>query len=328
MGNQGFDHRYPALFQPGGETWATAELPSAAPAPSAGLVTSAPAPNDSDDALGSAPEVIPVTAADTQAHKPRWSARSWIIASTAVLVTFAGAVFCFLAVSFIPSSSTWATTNGPDVVANPWGYTILPGAPALATAALGMLAAAFVLSSRHYRSQWLRGAAALVGTVALVGGTIACFSTTLWPDLFYQPFQEQENVVPIQWTMMFQWATAPLLTVGLCILSVVAVVCPDGKPGGGVYSAKAAFVMGAALIAAALWAWFATSLYPLQSNGEAITTGDYESWTNPWPHAVAQAGGPLIMVGAGVLLWGVLILATSPPAAAPREESIEAGEES
>jgi hypothetical protein len=193
-----------------------------------------------------------------------------------------------------------------------------------------MLAAAFFLSSRHYRNQWLRGAAALVGMVALVGGTIACFSTTLWPELFYRSFQEQENVVPIQWAMVCQWSTVPLLTVGLSILGVVAVASPENKRRAGVFTAKTAFITGTALLAAALWAWFATSLYPLQSQGESIMAGSYEYMTNPWPSAVAQAGGPLAMVGAGILLWGVLILATSMPEpdTESTDERFELGDES
>lgn len=319
MGNQGFDDRYPALFQPGGETWATPEPPSLAAVPPA----EASPPNeasppaqptiDSDAALPSIPEELPAAAAPIHGPEVRWNARSWIICSVAVLVTLAGAAFCFLAVSFIPSSSRWGATDGQGISASPWGYTILPGAPALVTAALAMLAAAFFLSSRHYGSQWLRGAAALVGIVALVGGTVACFSTTLWPELFYGPYQWQENVVPLQWAMVCQWSTGPLLTVGLSILGVVAVAGPERKSHSGVFSAKTAFTTGSALVAAALWAWFASSLYPLQSRGESIMIGDYEAMTNPWPTAVAQAGGPLAMVGAGILLWGVLILVTSMP---------------
>ncbi|WP_425859787.1 hypothetical protein [Arthrobacter sp. TWP1-1] len=272
-----------------------------------------------------------MSVAQTQGHEVRWTARSWLICSAAVLAAFAAAAFCFLAVSFIPSSSRWgAGEGGQGAPATPWGYTILQGAPALVTAALAMLAAAFFLSSRHYGSQWLRGAAALVGIVALVGGTIACLSTTLWPELFYQSFQEQENGVPIQWAMVCQWSTAPLLTVGLSMLGVVAVARPKSKGKAGVFSAKTAFATGIALVAAALWAWFATSLYPLQSRGETITTGDYEYMTNPWPSAVAQAGEPLAMVGAGILLWGVLILATSVPApdTESTDEQFELGEES
>lgn len=330
MGNESFDHRYPALFQPGGDAWATPEPPLAAAVPPTEVIPPTPATIGNDAALPSSPEEILVTGPRTPGREVRWNARSWIICSIAVFVTLAVATFCFLAVSFIPSSSRWGAGEGQGISASPWGYTILQGAPALVTAALAMLAAAFFLSSRHFGSQWLRGAAALVGIAALVGGTIACFSTTLWPELFYRSFQEQENEVPIQWAMVCQWSTVPLLTVGLSILGVVAVASPECKGRAGGFSAKTAFATGSALLAAALWAWFATSLYPLQSRGESIMIGDYEAMTNPWPSAVAQAGGPLAMVGTGILLWGVLILATSMPApdTESTDERFELGEES
>ena len=318
MGKQGFDQRYPAMFQPGGEEWPVPEPAIAGSVPPEPLPQVIP------------PSVLAIAAAGNVAgnenvdDEPRselaavataeqampWGSRVWLAGGAMALLSLAAAVFCFVAVTLIPSAREWNMNGESSSAATPWGYPIFPGAAAFLTASAGMLAAMLLLGSWQFGSRWLRAGAAVVGLVALAGGMVGFFGGTFWPEMFYGSYQTDPSNVPFQWPMLLQSIGSPLSTLGLMILSVVVIVRPDGVRKGHA-SGRKALSVAFILVAAALWAWFCPTLFPEQSLNTPITVDGNEFWAMPWTGSMMQAGGPLAMVAAGVLMWAALLLASS-----------------
>ncbi|ALO65895.1 hypothetical protein AS189_04575 [Arthrobacter alpinus] len=242
----------------------------------------------------------------------RWSARSWVAASVAILVVFAGSAFCLLATFLIPSSASPDPTENHGVMLVPWGFVIFPGAPALFTAGLGMLAALLLVAARHYvrRAWWFQAAAALVGIAALAVGAVTLFSEQLFTELIYSPNNYQQDSPAIPWYSVFAMANAQLLVLGPALLSVVVILHPGRMGTPTIVSAKTTFWTGMIVTASGVWAWFAQQLFPL-AEGKMLELEDQNITTSPWTYNLSQGGGPLILVGTAVLFWCVLILATS-----------------
>lgn len=329
MDKQGFDQRYPAMFQPGGEGHASERhepgqllpprgepAPPIQPRPESIPVGARPQP-----VVAAAPEVAgdPMMADDEPkapgppaAREPHWGIRSWVLGLSVVGLTCAAAAFCLFAAVLIPAARSAGPSDfhGPLVV--PWGMAILPGAPALFTAGLGMLAALFLAASRHYAKHawWFHGAAAAVGLAALAGGAVALFGDVLFADLIYGPDMGQGSS-SVPWYTVFMLSSWQLLLLGLVVLALVVIVRPGRKGAPGFPVAVAALWTGAVLACAGMWTWFAPQFFPL-AQGHTITMSEGQSFvSSPWTFTVGQAGGPLLTVGAGALFWGLLILATT-----------------
>lgn len=317
-----FDKRYPAMFQPGGEGHTREhhapeyllppkgepERPLQFVAETAaqkmpGLVNElGPA-----DAEGSAPHRAAV-------REPQWGIRSWVLGLSAVCLTFAAAVFCLFAAVLIPAARSSDPSDFHGALMVPWGIAILPGAPALFTAGLGMLAALFLAASRHYARSawWFQGAAVAVGLATLSCGAVALFGDVLFSALLFGPDMGQgENSIP--WYTVFMLSSWQLLLLGLAVLAVAVIVRPGRNGAPGAPSLVAALWTGAVLACAGVWTWFAPQFFPL-AHGHTVTMSEGQSYvSSPWTFIVAQAGGPLLSVGAGALFWGLLILATTRP---------------
>lgn len=314
-----FDERYPAMFQPGGdgpssENHVPEQLlpPKGVPAP--------PLPSVVERAVGRVPEVAPEAGpveverdAPHRAAAPetQWGSSSWAAGLIAVVLTFAAAAFCLFAAALIPAARSSAPSDFHGILMIPWGIAILPGAPALFTAGMGMLAALFLLASRHYpRRVWrfhLAGAA--VGLVALAGGTVAMFSEILFAEMLYTTAMMQENFIP--WYMVFQLASWQLLFLGLAILALTVVLRPQGNGVPSRASAAAALWTGSVLAVAGVWSWFAPQAFPLAEGTTVNMSQDQFYRVQAWTYVVGQAGGPLLAVGAATLFWGLLVLTTT-----------------
>ena len=331
MSTGDFDERYPAMFQPGGEradaepTVQVAQLPRFNPE----ILD-----RDSGTSQRIDPERLAEPAQvgypdgwDISVRETHWSVRSWFFGLGAVVLIFGAAAFCLMAAVLIPSARSVDPNDFHGIMVTPWGFVIYPGAPAFFTAGLGMVAAMFLLGSLHYGEQahWLRAGLAMVALVALTCGTVAVFGATLMPEVYFDPARYQEGANSIPWPLMLQLGKEPLLVLGFTIAAVMMVVRTKRKRRAAAVSAKAAVVVGVIFIGAALWAWFAPQLFPLQLGSEIRSLHGIDYSTMPWPQTITQIGGPLTMVGAGALLWGVLLLATSRPSVSspPAEENQE-----
>ena len=337
MAGNNFDGRYPVIFQPGGvdhatnfvdpeepqknapdpagsgqqplrtlSEYAVTGLTNPGPAQAEAPGTDTPETDASDAGLG----------ADIEGtvSESRWTARTWAVGLGAIAITFAAAAFCLVAVALIPSASSVDPSTSHGIMVIAWGYAIIPGAPALLAAALALLAGILFLGSRQHRRQaiplWAGGA--IVGLVALSIGIFALFGATLMPEIYYDP-SRWNNPRAIPWPAALQRATAAFIVLGLIILAIAAVAPPRRNGTPGIPSGKRAVVVGVFLTAAGVWSWFASQLYPLALGQEIQIIGGQEYSQTPWPMTVAETGGSLVMVGAGVLLWGVLLLALRGP---------------
>lgn len=355
MSNQEFDHRYPAMFQPGGESYTsqfeTSQFESGQVETSQvetgqletgqfGKVLTDTSAVESDDAESDSAETetdeAGLSAAQESSHpEVRWSARTWVVGLVGIALTFAAAIFCLVAAFLIPSARSVDPSEFHGVMVQAWGYAIIPGAPALATAALAMLAMMLLLGSRHYGSVpdaaprnrglalSLWGGSVAVGLVTLGVGVIALFGTLLFPELYFDPALYRENVVSIPWVVVLQLGGGTFLIAGVALIAAALVLHPrlDGSPGRN--PGKSAVLMGGLLLAVAFWAWFAPELYPLQLGQETLTMGEQQYSLTPWPYIVSQHGAAPAMVGAAVVLWGMLLLTTrgTPRSAADQAHS-------
>ncbi|WP_146073198.1 cytochrome d ubiquinol oxidase subunit II [Arthrobacter sp. N199823] len=243
----------------------------------------------------------------------RWSARSWVVASLAILVVFAGSAFCLFATFLIPSSASPNATAFHDVLVIPWGNMIFPGGPAFLAAGLGMFAAMFLLAARHYPTlAWrFQAVAALGGLVTLGIGLMAVFSEHLFSQLLYKLPNYQENSNPLQWYTVFALTAVQLMILGPIILALVVVLRPGRKGTPGTVTPKTTFWTGTCITAAGVWAWCTPQLFPLARGTTVKLMEGQQIETMPWTYNLSQTGGPLILVGTAVLFWWVLILATS-----------------
>lgn len=343
MGNNNFDQRYPAMFQPGGEDHVSQQyFPQPPPEPdqqpqqpatSASVrVARAPVARTS----GGQPEAAVVEQA-VQVHEPdgddeltpdliheefaapspgrvsHWSTRSWIICGLAIVLVFAGSAFCFFATMLIPGSASLDPTAFHGVMVIPWGYVIFLGGPALLTAGLGMLAVMFLLAARHYpRRAWhFQAAAGLVGLVTLGLALMAVFSEQFFTELLYNPIDYQLDSNPLPWYSAFASSASQLLILGPAILALAVILHPDKKGSPGAATPKTTFWTGALITAAGVWAWFCPQLFPLARGVSVDYLEDQRFLTSPWTFSLSQAGGPIILVGSLVMFWWVLILATT-----------------
>lgn len=246
------------------------------------------------------------------AREVQWTARTWIICLSAILLAFAGSAFCLLATQLIPDAASVDPSEYHGIMVAPWGVLILPGASALLATALGMLAGLFLAAARHYTAGawWHQGAAAAVGLAALAGGFVGILSEMLFAETLYSSYMNQgEYYVP--WFIVFQQAAWQLLLLGLVILALVAIIRPGRGGVAGRPSTAAALWTGLFMSGAGVWTWFAMQLYPLVE-GRTVTVDEQQAYmVQPWTNIISQAGGPLVMVGSAALLWWVFMLATT-----------------
>ncbi|ALE07135.1 hypothetical protein AL755_19410 [Arthrobacter sp. ERGS1:01] len=246
------------------------------------------------------------------ARRIHWSTRSWVVGMGAGLLAIAAGVFCLFAAVLIPSSRSVAGDGSDGMRMVTWVTFLTSVAPSLVIAGLGMVAAMFIVGSRHYtaRARWLWAGAAVVGVIATVGAVLAMFSPNLFAKYMY--FEAESGGYSSSSLMMLMYsAMQPLTVFGLSVLAVVAIVRPGASRAGAVASGPAALLAGGMLLVGAVVALFAPQLFPRSMSSTTQTMGDMTFSTIPWPTIVSGSGSSVALVGAGIFLWGVLIQATS-----------------
>ncbi|MHA7175317.1 hypothetical protein ACX80D_01545 [Arthrobacter sp. Sr24] len=337
MGNNNFDRRYPAMFQPGGEEHASqgyfpepeSEPEKQPPTDAGASVRTVPAP------VASLPEGQKAAAEveqKAQVHGPErederihellarpatrrvshWSTRSWIICGLAIVLVFAGSAFCFSATALTPGSASLDPTPFHGIMVIPWGQVIFLGGPALLTAGLAITAAIFLLAARGYPQQaWrFQAAAGVAGLVTLGLGLMAVLSEQLFTKLLYSPVNYQMDSNPLPWYSVFALIASHLMILGPAVLALVVVLHPGKEGTPGAATPKMTFLTGALITAAGIWVWFSPQFFPL-ARGRRIELMDQNITTTPWTYSLSQAGGPLVLVGTLVLFWWVFIVATT-----------------
>jgi hypothetical protein len=246
-------------------------------------------------------------------RQTHWGTRSWIVCTVAALAAIAAGLFCIFASALIPSAGTTNADGSHGLMVTPWGTVIAPAAPSLIVAGLGILAGMFLLGSLHYpaRTHWLRAGAALVGVLAIVAAGIALFAANLFPEMLYATSSGTGGINQTQLWMVVYFSSAPLTVFALAVLSVVAVVRPGGSRAGGAVSGMTALLVGGGLLAGAAFALFAPQLFPKLLEGGSIQVEEQFISIPGWPYVISGAGASIALVGAGVFLWGVLIMATT-----------------
>ncbi|MGA7203389.1 MAG: hypothetical protein WBX27_02030 [Specibacter sp.] len=242
-----------------------------------------------------------------------WSARSWILGVGAALLTVAAGMVCLFAEQLFAPHRVLDVGVGSSLAVTPWISVVVGAAHSLIIAGMGMLAAILLLGSRHYvaASHWLRAGVVLVGLVALTGAYLAVFASILFPEIIYGQTGDYGGVSNSSWSLLTFFAGPPLTVFALTVLAVVAVVRPGGSRAKGAVSGPAALGAGALLIVGAAVASFAPQLFPGSLNGTSVRVDDQNLSILPWPYVLTGIGSSIAVVGAGVFLWGVLVMVTS-----------------
>lgn len=338
-----FDDRYPAMFHPGGDGL---PVPKAVPVPAAALAAAPPAtappmPLDPPPARAGnlleknqdAPAVETTVgeesgSAGSTDQQPPWSVRTWVAGFAAALLCLAAGIFALTATTWIPASRIAKPEDYLGMAVLPWGWLLVDAAAPLVVVGLGMLALMLFLGSLHFpnNARTLRAGVAAIGAAMLLLGIVGIFFDQLFPSPMVMTIDPRNPQRPVPWQLFLGQSTSSFMVVGLLALAVVAVlrpahVDPDAEPPAGAPagnassgtapSAKAAWLVGLALLGFAAFALFAQLMFPLSMAIETLVEGDHMSQTTPWPQRIIPLAGPCILVGAGTLLWGVLIGATS-----------------
>lgn len=316
MGEQQFDERYPAMFQPGGE---------AAPAHLQWPVTSETAPTTIRDHTASGPPAAvggfsPIghespnrpALADETASEPVAAPASapaaagarlagWVAACVAVLLVAAG-----ITIAAIPAAMSQSQMNpqGYDPIMM-WVYTAGQAGAPMVGVGLGTLAAILLLNILLHpqRAEGLRRLFAIATAAVLFAGFYAQFAVFFMqpvPQKMYDSFGNEGYTVistPVAATAMSMVAFGPLL-VGLLMLAVVAA--------GRQLSPLRLSLVGLAMLAAAVAAQFAPAMFP----DSLMAAQTFEPGTQPmvaWPYWLPGLTPSLVAAGASVLAGAALM---------------------
>ncbi|POH74266.1 hypothetical protein CVS27_06800 [Arthrobacter glacialis] len=301
MGNMGFDDRYPAMFQPGGD----------------GLPVQKSAPLDSVPATGTATLVADeqhLDGLEVPESKPSndpWTSRTWVVGISAALLSIAAGIFVLNASTVIPASRTAKPEDFLGMSVTPWGWLILDLGVPLIVAGAALVVFMLFLGSRQHPSyaKAMRAGMAAIGIGALVSAVLAVFYHNFFPFTMEALSGSSFRDWPIPWVNILNQAMPILAVFGLSVLVVLVVVRPTGTSGGLASSAKAAMVAGVSLLACAAFVLFAQLMFPLALGTQSVSDGMFQDI--PWPQKIVALAAPLTLVGAGTLLWGVLIRVSS-----------------
>lgn len=216
-----FDPRYPAEYQPGGDSLprASSQPPEAdrsgaseaVPEPAGVAVGREVEPADSDQEY--LPNVVPVAAG------PRpWTARTWVLGVGAGMVTALLGLLCLL-----PKEASKTDPGGGNYVLMaltfPLTDKVAALGPFIVIAGLAMLLAMFLGGApRHPQASLrLRVAAALVAVASLVAATFSLFAVTWHPKfLLFMLATHEGATYAYPWIQLTYLATVPLALFGLC----------------------------------------------------------------------------------------------------------------
>ena len=244
-----------------------------------------------------------------------WRVRSWVICVAAALSCVGVGLFCLTAISFIPASRSGSVAAFPGMAVTPWGWLILHVASPLILAGVGLLATLLLLGSLKYphHAQALRIGLALLGVGALVVAFIGFFYTQIFPEGAYAMADSAKAQWSIPWSSFLYQSKLGLSVLGLSVLAVLLIMRTGEGRIYATVTGKTACMTGAVLLGGAAFVLFLQRMFPLTMGVKTVVVDGMPHQSIPWPQQILEFSGPLALVGAGTLLWGVLILATSQP---------------
>lgn len=250
MAAQGFDERYPAMFQPGGEDTPDAPFTGGGKESAAGSTqqeqgaeqapatagAGAVAPQDA----GPAPQESELTEQPVHAQLPKaWPPHLWIIALAAAGVMIAGGVFALTVQYWLPSSMEMDPADFSGIELAPWGQIIFGASPPLIGVGVGILAAMLFLAARRSAAMepiLLRAFAVLTVVVGVTGWT-ALFATVIFPGVAATWEAGYGGRPAMPWTYLVSFTGVWLFSLALLMLAALIVVPrqwqqPAHGPGG------------------------------------------------------------------------------------------------
>ncbi|WP_288024759.1 hypothetical protein [Arthrobacter sp.] len=328
----GFDERYPAIFQPGGEglprafagpaesgppgtgpaEFGTEELPQpqqpsgnqpAGVLPSVDLAAESGAGDDSQDA------------AETGLAVPGpapWTARTWVLGLGAGVAAIVLGLLCLLpkkTPALDPATANYVLVT----LFFPLTDKVVALGPVIIIAGMGLLVAMFLTGApRHPRaSPWLRGAAALVAVAAMTAAGFSLFAVTLHPEVLSSMFGSPEgSSVSYPWFQLTTIATVPLALFGLFAGAAVAIVQPDADGRNSLSTARAV-ATGVVLLVGAAVAFYAPQIFTGSLGSSTFGSGEDGVPLTPWPVTLIQVGPHLLLVGLAALLLAVYLRLTA-----------------
>ncbi|MHA7271745.1 hypothetical protein [Arthrobacter sp. HLT1-20] len=206
----------------------------------------------------------------------------------------------------------------------PWGWLILDVGLPLIVAGAALVAFMLFRGSRQHpeHAKAMRAGMASVAICAVAATVLSVFYHDFFPPNMEAMSNSTYRDWPIPWIVILNQAQPNLAVFGLVVLAILVVVRPNESTGPVALSATPAFAAGGILLACAAFVLFAQLMFPLALGTQSVGDGMFQDI--PWPQKIATLAGPLTLTGAGTLLWGVLIHASSRrPASTVHEPKVE-----
>ncbi|WP_425859789.1 hypothetical protein [Arthrobacter sp. TWP1-1] len=305
MSKQGFDARYPAMFQPGGEQGTTPKPVSQPTAPRPVVVE---------------PETpAPVHKVESPAIT---SSLAWRLPAALGVVLMAAAVFCFTAQYWGPVTVSFEQASVVGSQSNPWTLILFPLAAPFLTVGLSLLMLILFLFSRQSRAHEgrFRPYLRIIAAGLLIGAWLTQFSPQMFPAVWGPTMViDEETGMPVSYILSMPLSLAlpelapAFLWVGL--LTVAALVAVPKlwqftEPGETLASVEftpqlsflrtRALWVGGLFVAIALAAGFAPRIFPLAA-GRTVSQEGGITTLQPWTDIVTALAPCFLAAGLTVL---------------------------
>jgi hypothetical protein len=305
MSKQGFDARYPAMFQPGGEQGTTPKpmsQPTAQPPVVAEPETPAP-PHD-------------------VASPEKSSFPAWRLPTALGVVMVAAAVFCFTAQYWGPVTVSFEQAAVASAPNNPWTLVLYPMAAPLLTVGLSILMLILFLFSRQSEAHEgrFRASLGIIAAGLLMGALLTQFSHQMFPAALGPAMViDEESGMPVSYILSLPLSLAlpelapAFLWVGLLTVAALATVPKLWRftePGKNLASAEfmpqlsflrnRAICVGGLFVAIALVAAFAPRIFP-RAVGRTVSQEGGMTTLQPWTDIVTSLAPCFLAAGLTIL---------------------------
>lgn len=308
MSQQGFDARYPAMFQPGGEQSTTPEPPAAAPAP-------VPLPAQAEQPE---PQIVQARVAQPAEKHPGLIWRRPLALAAACL---AAAVFCFMAQYWLHVSISFEESAAFGWMNQQWPNLIFPATSPLLAAGLSLIVVWLWMLSRRTSMLEARYRAVFrnVAVGLLLFGVFARFCQQLFPEpLGPVMVIDAETGMPVRYLLSQPWpvalneiASVPLLIGLLMVAGLLAspplwpVHEPELETDVVELTAQLTFrtarvnLMGLGYLVAALCAQLTPMAFPSVQGKQLVQGGDI-SYLPPWTEVVQLFMQPFLVAAVAI----------------------------
>ncbi|MBP2413171.1 hypothetical protein JOF48_001970 [Arthrobacter stackebrandtii] len=309
MPSSNFDERYPAMFQPGGETTGMiVEDPTAYHSERAQTLHVMPEPI--------MPEHVPPL---HEGHEPTrggnaeaapWPFLTWLGPLLVAFVLLAGGVFSLSAQYWLPSATTFDPSKFQGVDLQPWGYAVVTAAAPLFMAGCGILGALVFLASRRdadREASFRRGFGVLAAAIG-VAGWVGMFAPSMFPQALSNFGDNSGGYAAMPWTYLVGGSGLWLFILALSMTAVLTVLPPgQGRP-----RPLRGLGLGAVLSMAGTYALLAPYLHPTATGTVIVELANGAQATSQgWAALAPTLAAPLLLVGLAVIGWAVLYLAAT-----------------